>query len=110
MLIDNFFDSLQWKDFTSTKPTVDLIIFGDLMEMVDSRNRWAYKGSNTIPPCQLFVYWNVLSTIYPMKQKHLTQFKKKLAKAFGYTKEKPLNKIGNWRETQTIDEHDVIYI
>jgi hypothetical protein len=37
------------------------------MMMVDTRNRWVYKGSVTTPPCATMVYWNVLTTVYPIK-------------------------------------------
>ena len=70
MLIDNFFDSLKWSEMgssSSTTANLDYVIYGDLMEMVDSRNRWTYRGSVTTPPCATAVYWNVLSTVYPIK-------------------------------------------
>jgi carbonic anhydrase len=51
------------------------------MTMVDTDNRYVYKGSATTPPCGQYVYWNVLSTIYPISQKHLDQFKTHLARA-----------------------------
>jgi carbonic anhydrase len=63
-VVDNFFDSLKWSDTAS--PTVDMVTYGSLMELVDFENRWVYKGSVTTPPCATFVYWNVLSTIYPV--------------------------------------------
>jgi carbonic anhydrase len=72
-VIDNFFDSLKWSDTGS--PIVDMVTYGSLMEMVDFNNRWVYKGSVTTPPCARFVYWNVLSTIYPVTQKQLDLFK-----------------------------------
>lgn len=76
-IIENFFDSLKWRDTTATDNIVDvdLVTYGDLMELVDNENRWVYKGSVTTPPCGRFVYWNVLSTIYPISIKHLEQFK-----------------------------------
>lgn len=109
-VIDNFFDSLKWDDTGS--PVVDMVTYGSLMEMVDSNNRWVYKGSVTTPTCATFVYWNVLSTIYPVSQKHLDLFKAQLnagADSSVYT-EKGLAEYGNWREIQTIDKHDVFYV
>jgi carbonic anhydrase len=77
-IIDTFFQSLQWDIDLSAdatvEPTVDLISYGNLMELLDMNNRWIYQGSMTIPPCETFVYWNVLSTVYPIKQEHLDQF------------------------------------
>ena len=68
MLIDQFFDSLKWSKMGSSfTASIDYVIYGDLMEMVDSRNRWTYSGSVTTPPCDTAVYWNVLSTVYPIK-------------------------------------------
>jgi carbonic anhydrase len=79
-IVDTFFDSLKWEDTSldsnnEHKVKVDMVNYGSLMEMVDSENRWIYKGSVTTPPCGRFVYWNVLSTIYPISAKHLAYFK-----------------------------------
>ena len=49
-IIDNFFDSMVWNE-TSKTPLVDLITYGDLMNLADMRSRWVYKGSVTSPPC-----------------------------------------------------------
>ena len=69
-VIDDFFESLQW-DKIDMDPIADDIGFGDLMKVVDFENRWAYKGSLNVPPCTKYVYWNVLTTIYPIKAKHI---------------------------------------
>jgi len=66
--------------------------------MFDMRNRWTYKGSVTTPPCAENVYWNVLKTIYPIKQKYVDQFKSQLAREPG------LENYGNWREIQPFSE------
>lgn len=94
-IIDDFFDSLQWSE-SSTEPVVDKVPYGQLMMYVDMQNRWTYKGSVTTPPCAVAVYWNVLTTIYPIKQKHLDQFKLQLAKN-KIQKPKSLVDTGNWR-------------
>lgn len=66
--------------------------------MVDTSNRWVYKGSVPNPPCSKYVYWNVIKTIYPIKQAHLDLFKAQLARnADG------LAETGNWRVTAKID-------
>lgn len=75
-IVDNFFDSLKLTDTGS--PEVDMVTYGSLMEMADFDNRWVYKGSVTTPPCATNVYWNVLSTVYPVKQEHVDLFKAKL--------------------------------
>ena len=64
--IDEFFESMQW-DETTKNPKVNLVRYGDLMMMAQMKNRWVYKGSVTTPPCDTFVYWNVLKRVYPIK-------------------------------------------
>jgi len=43
-IIDTFFQSLQWT-VTDADPEVDLISYGNLMELLDMNNRWIYQGS-----------------------------------------------------------------
>lgn len=74
-IIDNFFSSLNLES-EETNPIVQEIAFGDLMDMFDTTSRWVYSGSDTTPPCARTVYWNILKTIYPIKEKHLNLFKK----------------------------------
>jgi len=75
MVIDNFFESLKWHE--DTGPVVsNLVAYGDLINVVDFHNRWVYQGSVTTPPCAQKVFWNELSTIYPITQETLTNFKK----------------------------------
>jgi len=105
-IIDNFFESLQWDDTTTDGPTVDMVTYGSLMEMVDNNQRWIYKGSVTTPPCARFVYWNVLSTIYPVSAKHLALFKEQLNRG----EDGNLDERGNWRLITPVDEHNVIYL
>lgn len=93
-IIDAFFDGLKWNDETGSVES-DLILYGDLMEMVDGNNRWIYKGSVTTPPCATFVYWNVLSTIYPVSQRHLDLF---VQKQLGQGEDGKLKDFGNYRE------------
>jgi len=60
---------------------VDVINYGALMNMADFSNRWTYRGSVTTPPCAEIVHWNVLSTVFPISEKHLKLFKGQLDKA-----------------------------
>lgn len=76
--------------------------YGDLMMMVDMEDRWVYRGSVTTPPCTTQVYWNVLRTIYPIKKKHLDQFKIVLSHG-----DEDLSATGNWRLIQKVDNHDL---
>jgi hypothetical protein len=46
-----------------------------MMKYADLNNRWAYKGSLTTPPCTKTVYFNVLRKVWPLKPKHLKQFR-----------------------------------
>ena len=98
-IIDDFFDSLNWDDTSSTSPKVAEVPYGNLMMMVNMKDRFVYKGSVTTPPCATFVYWNVLTTIYPVKQSVVDKFNKQLARVPG------LEKTGNWRLIQEVDEH-----
>lgn len=90
-IIDEFFESLNWDKISADHPLVEKVPYGKLMMMFDMRNRWTYKGSVTTPPCAQNVYWNVLRTIYPIKQRHLDMFKSQLARQEG------LDNTGNWR-------------
>jgi len=73
-IINAFFESLEWTPGSATPKVVDEVKYGDLMNMVDMNNRWTYKGSVTTPPCAQNVYWNVLRTVYPIKDRHFEQF------------------------------------
>jgi len=111
-VIDAFFDGLKWSNDAvpdgdgKSAWDVDMVLYGNLMEMVDSNNRWIYKGSVTTPPCARFVYWNVLSTIYPVSAKHLAQFKAQLNPLEGGN----LETYGNYRMIMPEDDHGVAYI
>ena len=72
-IIDRFFDSMQLQ--LKNDPTADEIPFGELMRRIDVKNRWVYKGSLTTPPCTKLIYWNVVSTVYPIKERHLNLFR-----------------------------------
>jgi len=108
-VIDNFFDGIKWKHFSykdrkENEYIADSIIYGDLIKMVDTNKRYIYKGSVTTPPCATMVYWNVLSTVYPVSKRHLDEFKTVLNKVEG------LREVGNFRVTfPPVEEHDLIY-
>lgn len=103
-IIDDFFDSLDLS--SQDDPVQSMVTYGDLMNMVDADNRYVYKGSVTTPPCGQSVYWNVLSTVYPIQQRHVDLFKAQLERADQGT----LRDTGNWREIQSVDEHNVIKV
>ena len=109
-IIDNFFDSLQWSE-TSMNPTVSAIPYADLVNFVDFDNRWVYQGSVTTPPCAQKVFWNQITTVYPIKQRHLDQFKNQLRRKNGYPyAPKTLLDYGNNRELQPEDFHNIHFV
>ena len=90
--------------------SVDLINFGSVMSAVDSTKRWVYKGSKTTPPCDTGVYWNVLSTVYPISQEALDNFHNKIL-VKGEKKKLWKSYSGNYRNIQTTtDDHKVCYV
>ena len=100
-VIDDFFDSLQWEENTKN-PKVPEVPYGDLMMMVDTDNRWVYRGSVTTPPCATIVYWNVVRKVYPIKQKHLDLYLAHLKRG-----KFDLATTGNYRAIQAYDDHDL---
>lgn len=66
--IDEFFDTLYFNLTTDTAP--HYIPFGEFMEVLNSDERFVYQGSLTTPPCAYKIYWNVLTTVYPISKKH----------------------------------------
>jgi carbonic anhydrase len=107
-IIDEFFDSLMWdKTGDQRSPKVT---YGNLMMMVNMRTRWSYKGSVTTPPCATTVYWNVVKTIYPLKQKHLDQFKTQMQRGVGATKFFDAANVSNYRLIQDTGNRVVTHI
>jgi len=109
MIVDHFFDSFQWHE-TTRDHVADFIPYADLVNMVDFHNRWVYQGSVTTPPCAQKVFWNQISTIYPVKQRHVDAFKRQLAREVGPYAPSNLGEIGNFREIQKEDLHNVHYV
>lgn len=115
-IIDEFFESLEWRKFNPKKPDgkweVNNVKYADLLNMVDTNNRWIYKGSVTTPPCAEDVYWNVLRTVYPISQKYVDQFKSQLAAADRkvYRGKNTLDNVGNRRETQPIGPNHSVMV
>ena len=99
-IVDDFFESLQWQEID---PLVHKVPYGKLMTMVDTDNRWTYRGSVTTPPCESSVYWNVLRTVYPIKQKHLDLFKNQLKIA-------NMLETGNYRLIQPLVDYHKPFI
>lgn len=113
-VLDTFFTSIAWDKMSGSSSkkdySVDLINFGSLMSAVDSTKRWVYKGSKTTPPCDSGVYWNVLSTVYPISQDALDNFHKKIL-IKGEKKKLWSSYEGNFRNTlEVTDDHKVNYV
>lgn len=104
-IIDAFFESLRFDSLRRLKDGYYLdpgseIRFGELITMLDTDSRWTYKGSLTTPTCDHMIYWNVVTTVLPIKPKHLFYFKMMLRDSTGS------NMInGNYREIQKVDFH-----
>ena len=64
------------------------------MALLNTNRRWVYKGSLTVPPCTSIVVFNVLSTVYPIKQRHLQYYLQQLAQTTN------LDQIGSYRAIQ----------
>jgi len=107
-VINRFFDSLQMGP--EGDPVVNEVAYGDLINMVDFHNRWVYDGSVTTPPCATRVFWNEISTIYPIERRHVDGFKEELRRAKGYPEGMTLDTLGNFRVTGPIDNHNVMYV
>ena len=75
------------------------------MNMLQWENRWIYKGSYTVPPCEQYVYWNVISKVYPISQLHLDLFRQKLDGIYD-----GLGTSGNTRVIQRGFNKDVAFV
>lgn len=62
--IKDFIQNLKFDDLGD--PIVDVISFGEIMKIARFDQRWVYKGSMTQPPCDIYVYWNVLRRVLPI--------------------------------------------
>lgn len=98
--VDKFFDAM----LDTEDDTTDSEYFAEMMEVLSFNKRWIYKGSMTTPPCEKFVYWNILTKIYPISQANLDKFKLRL----GSMGDMPEG--GNYRIIQRGFNKDVAYI
>lgn len=76
--VQRFFEHMKFDDHD--QPQVDQIGLGALLSIVDFEDRWIYKGSETFPPCQEYVYWNIPRRIFPIKIDEFAKFKKLMKK------------------------------
>ena len=104
--IDKFFDSLMM--YEESDPLPKEIAYGELLDVLDTNSRWVYEGSMTTPPCDKLVYWNVISKVYPISERHLFLYKKHLAtRPNSNNKGKYVDYTGNYREVQKQDRHNL---
>ena len=76
------------------------------MDIVNFENRWVYKGSMNEPPCEQFVYWNIINGLYPFKIEEFAKFKSLMEKQshiLGTT-------YSNMRQLQVVVDQTVQYI
>lgn len=74
-VIDDFFSSLQWSNDVDKEVRIDALNYGSLVDMVNTRKRYVYRGSVTTPPCARFVNWNVVADVYPIDPKWVDLFR-----------------------------------
>ena len=109
--IDNFFTDLRLDN--AGNPVVSEVRFGDAFMYLDTDNRFNYKGSNTIPPCQANFMIDVCMTIYPIKQVHVDNYRKFVLGRNAATKDynAETGQGGNYRNLQPItDAHSVFLV
>lgn len=105
-IINTFFDTLDYSGDGSPVPS--FVNLGALLNMADYENRYAFRGSLTTPPCTRNVYFNVMSTIYPIRQSDLDKYNAALNRITdGLGSD---GGTGNYRKPQPIDGQDVVWI
>lgn len=72
--VQRFFEHMKLEDLN--EPVVDQIGLGQLLKIVDFEDRWVYKGTETFPPCENYVYWNIPRKILPIRLKEFANFRK----------------------------------
>lgn len=75
------------------------------MDMIDHEDRWVYKGSETFPPCEQYVYWNVVRRVLPIRIDEFARFTKLMESR----KEKLGGVTHNNRAIQPINDHGIRY-
>ena len=106
----NFEDFFADLNLDEEDPVVNKVRFAQIMNDIDWNNRWVYKGSQTLPPCSKFVYWNVIETIYPVREEVLQKFKKKLKDMGVSVGEDGEKEYGNYRNINKKMNKEVYFI
>lgn len=108
-VIDRFFESLRFDALNHLENGYEVpkdveIPLGEMIDSLETRERFVYSGSLTTPPCSTLIYWNVVTKVLPMNPKHLRYFQEALK--FSYDPQGQGNEHnGNFREVQSIDRH-----
>lgn len=98
-VFDDFFLSLSLE---IDDPVVDTVSIGKMMSTVNLDDRWIYKGSRTVPPCNQFILWQVIQQVYPVKQEIVDLLVNKMNKV-GASE-------GNFRVVQSGFNPDVAFV
>merc|ERR1712046_100771 len=79
------------------------------MNALNTEKRWSYSGSLTTPPCTQGIYFNMMQTVYPIKEYHLNIYNRAL-KANAAPASKAAEK-GNFRTARPAGpEHGVLRV
>jgi len=68
------------------------------MSVLNLKDRFIYSGSLTTPPCYQNIFFNVLSTIYPIKKYHRDYYVNVVKKRAKTDTDAATN--GNWRKAR----------
>ena len=101
--VRRFFEHLKFND--ASEPIVDKIGLGQLLKMVNFEDRWVYKGTETFPPCEGLVYWNIPRRIFPIRIDEFARFTKLMEK-----QKTRFGGVGNNRALQDIVLQEIQYI
>ena len=84
-----------------------LFDIGDVLNLIDYQDRWAYKGAIPEPPCDRYVYWNIVRKVYPIELERYEWYKEFLKSKKAY-----LGSYKNNRKIQSVEKeyHKVTYI
>jgi len=91
--MQDFFRQLKFEDHEDK--IAPSLLFGDVMNSLEYEDRWTYKGSISEPPCEKYVYWNIIRTIYPIEIDRFALFSD-----FMYSKKKYTGSYKNNRKIQ----------
>jgi hypothetical protein len=96
----------------AANPWTTKLDFADAFMFFDTDNRFAYKGTNTIVPCNNNWMRDIAMTIYPIKQKHVDAFRNIQLGRSPFTKfDTEAGTGGNNRQVQpTTPGHEVFVV